>query len=72
MSAVKICASKSVAEALERMTVAQTQLITVYESRDVITGVLLRAEAEGVSPDVPVGSITRRLLRYGQAPERAA
>jgi hypothetical protein len=64
MASLKICANRSVAEAIERMDLASAQLITVYESRGVISGVLLRAEAEQVAADVPVGDITRRLTRY--------
>lgn len=64
MTAVKICMRRSVGEALERMDSAQSQVITVYESRDVVAGVLLRAEAARHEPNRPVGDITRRLTRY--------
>jgi hypothetical protein len=64
MDQVKICSQRTVGEALARMDTARTQLITVYEAKGVISGVLLRAEAETAAADVPVGDVTRRLLRY--------
>jgi hypothetical protein len=68
MDHVKICAQRTVSEALERMDSARTQLITVYESKGVISGVLLRAEAENAADDVAVGDVTRRLRRYAAGP----
>jgi hypothetical protein len=67
----KICATRTVAEALERMDAAATELITVYASKGVISGVVLRAEAERVDADSPVGDVTRRLLRYARGSDAA-